>query len=233
MPPSFCFFTPAALNVRDTIIVFAKLPKPGKVKTRLVGPLTAKEVAELHLACLRDTIALVSSLPSCRKWLMPAGTPSECSMLAKALRLPAEWRVAPQRGRDLGARLNQAFLEAFRDGARRIVVIGTDTPWMEKGRIRQAFARLREVDVVIGPATDGGYYLIGARRHVPMLFAGIPWGTNRVFHATQLAISHAGLSYRQLRRDFDLDRPQDLERLRELIREGKCQTQELRNWLER
>ena len=233
LPPSFCFFTTASLDPRDTIIVFAKLPVPVKVKTRLLGPLTAEEAAELHLACLRDTIALVNSLPSCRKWLMPAGNPSECLQLAGFLALPARWRVTPQRGHELGTRLSQAFLDAFRSGARSVVVIGTDTPWMGRPRLRQAFEALSRAEVVIGPAADGGYYLIGARRHAPMLFKGIPWGTGGVLHATLLAIGKARVRYRQLRRDFDLDRPQDLERLGDLLRDSDCDAPELGKWLGR
>ena len=147
--------------------------------------------------------------------------------------LPGEWEVEPQRGRDLGARLSRAFFDAFESGARRVIAIGTDCPWMGTARVRLAFEMLNKADVVLGPAADGGYYLIGARKHLPIIFAGIPWGSGFVLQRTLLAIRSGRIRLRLLRRDFDLDRPQDLERIRELIRNGECRAEKLQEWLER
>jgi rSAM/selenodomain-associated transferase 1 len=124
----------------------------------------------------------------------------------------AHVRVLPQRGADLGARMENAFRKCFAMGYREVVVIGTDTPWMGVERVRRAFAELKANDVVIGPAEDGGYYLLGMRKMVAEIFRGIPWSTERVLALTLQKIVGLKLRKRLLRRDFDLDRPEDLRR---------------------
>jgi len=164
---------------------------------------------------------------------MLAGDPTAAQRFAQGLGLSARWKIAPQQGRDLGARLDDAFRQLWRSGAQRVVVIGTDTPWMGARKIRQVFAALHRVDVVIGPTVDGGYYLIGARKPVPQVFAGISWGTRRVLSQSLTALRKARLSYRLLLRDFDLDRPDDLARVRGLYQRGGCKSPELEKWLRR
>lgn len=198
----------------DAVLVFAKLPEPGQVKTRLGGVLGPEQAAGLHRACIADTLALVAPLRGCRKFFFHASenAPSDARVGLPAL--PVEWNVAEQRGRDLGTRLEHAFCTAFRSGARRVVCIGTDTPWMGSQRILQALHWLHEVDVVLGPSLDGGYYLIGTRGPLPILFRRMPWGTSRLYQTTLRTMHRSRLSHRLLPRDFDLDRPRDLERLR-------------------
>jgi glycosyltransferase A (GT-A) superfamily protein (DUF2064 family) len=103
-------------------------------------------------------------------------------------------------------------------GYREVVVIGTDTPWMGAERVRKAFAELKANDVVIGPAEDGGYYLLGMRKFAPGIFRGIPWSTERVLELTLKVIVRAKLRGKLLRRDFDLDRPGDLKRARRMLK---------------
>jgi hypothetical protein len=97
-------------------------------------------------------------------------------------------------------------------GYREVVVIGSDTPWMGAQRLRQAFAELKSNGVVIGPAEDGGYYLLGLRKMVAEIFRGIPWSTERVLELTLKAVARTKLRRKLLRRDFDLDRPEDMKR---------------------
>lgn len=215
------------------IVIFAKLPVPGRVKTRLLAILSPRQAADLHRACLEDTIGLVDSIGGCRRFFDVAGSESEARQLSKQLQLGADWTVGMQRGRDLGARLKHTFENLFRRGMRRVVVIGTDTPWMGRERIRTALRLTNTADVVLGPAADGGYYLIAARRLVPAIFCGIPWGRSQVMAATLKALRASGTSFRLLPRDFDLDRPDDLCRAAETLRKKPERAPFLAGWLAR
>jgi len=216
---------------RSAVLVFAKLPKPGQVKTRLLGVLAPEQAAEVHRRCLEDTVALVSRVPRCQKCLRVAARPDEAQELARALGLHRGWRVEVQRGRDLGERLHEAFDSFLKRGYRKIIVVGTDTPWMGSKRITQALRLLKTADVVLGPTADGGYYLVGARRLIPEMFHPIPWSTSRVFRMTLRALKKEGSSYRLLPRDFDLDRPEDLKRAAKLLRRNAERAPSLARWL--
>jgi rSAM/selenodomain-associated transferase 1 len=201
----------------STILVFARAPVPGRVKTRLAACLGPGGAAEAHRACTLDAIALAESLPGCVHRLLFAG---EASVWRQPGLAPgAGWQIEPQRGRDLGERLERGFAEALQRGAKKVIAIGTDTPWMGARRLRMALAWLDAEDVVLGPSFDGGYYLVGARRRVPGIFRGVAWGTSTVLNVTRLALERRGTSYRLLDWDFDLDRPEDLDRARVLLRE--------------
>ena len=199
------------------VVVFAKLPEPGRVKTRLRGTLSPQQAAELHRACLADTVAAVARVPGCRKRLQVASGIDAARELAAALKLKHPWQVGVQRGRDLGERLEQAFASLFGAGYRRVVIVGTDTPWMGSRRIAHALELLDAADAVLGPTEDGGYYLVGAHQLYKPMFRGIPWSTSQVFDRTLGALQKVHARYRLLPRDFDLDRPEDLGRAAELL----------------
>jgi hypothetical protein len=211
--------------------VFAKPARPGRVKTRMRPLLTAPESAALHLACVQDTARRVGSVGGYRKWLLVAGSFPEAQKLARAAGLSSRWCLGIQVGRHLGERLAFAFNSHFTAGVERVVVVGTDTPWMPPQRIVEAFALLDRADVVLGPTGDGGYYLVGARRLVPEMFRGIRWGTSQVLAQTKAALRKAGASFRLLPRDFDLDRPADLRRLAGLLRRGAIRAPALKQWI--
>ncbi len=203
------------------LIVFAKEPRPGFVKTRLFcrGGITPEQAAQIHTVCVRDTIALASRVAGGQRWLLVAPTRrGSAQRFAASLRLGRNWKSAPQRGADLGERLLRALRAAFRRGASRVVVIGTDTPWMGAKRIRDAFRALERSDVVLGPTDDGGYYLIGVRKLIPETFRGIAWSTPRVLPQTLRALRRERTSVTLLRADFDLDRPADLARVARMLR---------------
>lgn len=210
------------------MLLFARAPAPGRVKTRLAAHIGAAEAAAAHRACTLDAIRLAQSVRGCRRRLLLA---SEASRLRNAgIALAAGWEVERQRGRDLGARLERAFAEAFRRGAQKVAAIGTDTPWMGRVRIETALVWLDRDDVVLGPSADGGYYLLGARRFLPALFRGIAWGSRMVLGGTRRALEREGVSYRLLCRDFDLDRLADLERARGLVSREPERAPELAAW---
>jgi len=201
------------------LLVFAKTPKPGKVKTRLLAAVSAGVAAALHEACIADTLRLVQKMRGCDAFVFAAGGTSYFPRLMKKLGRDAHVRVLPQRGADLGARMENAFRKCFAMGYREVVVIGTDTPWMGVERVRRAFAELKANDVVIGPAEDGGYYLLGTRKKmVAEIFRGIPWSTERVLALTLQRTLASKLRTKSLRRDFDLDRPEDLQRAARMLK---------------
>ena|SRR5580700_2043724 len=194
------------------LLLFAKTPKPGKVKTRLMAAVSADVAAALHAACIEDTLRFVRKTRGCDAFVFAAGGTSYFRKLVKKMGSGVRVRVLPQRGSDLGARMENAFRKCFAMGFREVVVIGTDTPWMGVERVRRAFTELKRNDVVIGPAEDGGYYLLGMRKMVAEIFQGIPWGTERVLELTLEVIAEQKVRGKLLRRDFDLDRPEDLKR---------------------
>ena len=213
------------------LCIFAKPLRPGRVKTRLQTILTPREAAAVHLACVRDTARMAAGAGGARKWLLVAGNYAAAQTLATRAGLSRRWCLGVQAGRDLGKRLEFCFQALLGEGMRKVVVIGTDTPWMGAPRILRAFRLLDHADVVLGPTEDGGYYLVGARRVVPEMFRGIRWGTSSVFQQTLRALRKAGVHYRLLPRDFDLDRPEDLLRVAELLRKRKIRAPALKQWM--
>ncbi len=214
---------------RAVILLFAKAPEAGRVKTRLAAHLGAKRAAEIHRACIRDAIRLAERAPGCSHRLLLAGTRG--AWTDAGIGLGAAWEIEPQRGRDLGERLERAFREAFRRGAKKAIAIGTDTPWMGARRIETAIAALDEYDVVLGPAADGGYYLVGMRRMISAPFRQIAWGKAIVLEQTRRAMKRTGASCGMIERDFDLDRTGDLERAAELLRCDPERAPDLAAWL--
>ena len=205
----------------NALLIFAKAPVTGRVKTRLLPAVSAAGAAEIQKACIADTLRMAGKVRGCDLFLFGAGDAAYFQALARRapsgqprLRAPKLW---PQRGRDLGERLENAFRQVFGRGYRRVVVIGTDTPWMGAARIGEAFRALAQNDLVLGPCRDGGYYLLGLRRFLPEFFRGIPWGTSRACRATLRAARRCGAKRKILRMDFDLDRPADLRRAERLL----------------
>jgi rSAM/selenodomain-associated transferase 1 len=195
------------------VAVFARPPVPGQAKTRLIGELTPQQAADLHQACLQDTLRLAESVKDVQRWLFLA--PGKARPASRGfLRWRARgWQIRRQRGANLGARLANGCRQVFAHGASRLVIIGTDSPWMGAERIREAIAALEKRDVVLGPAEDGGYYLLGVRKFLPRMFRGIDWGTSRVLRQTLERLKASGASVALLQRDFDLDRAEDIYRL--------------------
>jgi rSAM/selenodomain-associated transferase 2/rSAM/selenodomain-associated transferase 1 len=129
--------------------------------------------------------------------------------------LGEELDLAPQAEGDLGDRMNNAFTGSFQEGFEKVVVIGTDCPSLDSKDVKEAFDLLEENTLVLGPATDGGYYLIGIRSEAPgwlyeLVFENIPWGTNQVFNATVNALAETGLDMGLLDEKADVDEPEDL-----------------------
>lgn len=178
---------------RDSLIIMAKRPVPGQVKTRLCPPLMPDRAAAFGAAFLHDTCAMAQSAAAAEVILACAPPPEE-AWFADAF--PSIPRIS-QRGADLGERLQNAVEEVCKRGSGSCVVIGSDSPDLPEAHLKTAFAALRAEgrrwDLVLGPAEDGGYYLIGLNRPEPRLFEEIAWSTDRVFAQTRARAQALGL----------------------------------------
>lgn len=199
----------------EILAVFARAPELGRVKTRLCPPLTADEAVALHRALVEDTLDHLGKVnrPDLSRLLLL----SRPLLQANDLNVPRGWTVGIQSGGDLGAKLSSFFYGAFRREARRVVVLGSDSPTLPLEVVHDAFEELSRVDAILGPAADGGYYLLGTRLFLPDLFHGISWGTELVLRQTKEALEKLGHSYKLLVPWYDVDRPRDMEKLREEI----------------
>lgn len=221
------------MKCHDVLIVFAKPQITGRVKTRLIGLLTPAEAAEVHFSCFRDTTSFAGQIKNVKRYLYIASSLARARELGRRLKLAKKWRLDVQRGKDLGIRMETAIREQLSRGERKVLIIGTDTPWMDGKRIEDALRALDAADVVIGPCDDGGYYLIGTRRLVPEMFRGIRWGTSEVLPRTLAALRKAHVRVRLLKKDFDLDRPADFHRAMNMLRRNKrYSAPALAHWIE-
>jgi uncharacterized protein len=195
------------------ILIFTRYPVPGKVKTRIIPALGATGAARLHRRMTQHIVANARGLAkdgAIRVCVCFTGAP------AKKVRawLGDDLLYVPQLGADLGARQNAAFCEAFRAGSESVLAVGSDIPGLTRDILGHALETLGSSDVVIGPALDGGYYLIGMQRAHPELFANIDWGGSHVFEQTRAAAERLGLKLAVLPMLSDVDRPEDLAELR-------------------
>lgn len=192
----------------SAIIVFAKAPVAGQVKTRLCPPLTPDEAASLHGSLVLDILERCQSLKGYDRIL--AGTPSPHHPFFRAMEARFKIPVWDQQGEDLGARMAGVFKQALGAPYRSAVVIGTDIPGIHGPLLTSALKGLQDHDVVLGPTVDGGYYLIGLRSPVPELFENMPWSTDQVYERTKQRVQELGLSLKVLPTLRDFDTVEDL-----------------------
>ncbi|TYB41351.1 TIGR04282 family arsenosugar biosynthesis glycosyltransferase [Actinomadura chibensis] len=190
--------TPPADLVVD-LVVIAKEPVPGRVKTRLSPFYTPAEAAALAEAALRDTLAAVTAAPAGRRTLALSGAPGPW--------LPGGVAVVAQRGGGLDERLAAAFADAY--AGRPLVLIGMDTPQVTPALLGAAGRALARRDAVLGPASDGGFWLLGLRRPDARLLRGVPMSTPRTGAAQLARLRAAGLAVAVLPELTDVDVPAD------------------------
>ncbi len=194
------------------LLVLARAPLPGKAKSRLVPRLGAWGAARLQARLTRRTLRTAHEARCGPLELHGAPRARQAFFLREARRFGATLHA--QRGADLGARMLHALSGALRRH-RAAILIGTDCPALRAADLRRATRALAAGhDAVIAPAEDGGYALIGVRRVVPRLFENIAWGEAQVFAQTRLRLESLGWRWKRLRTVWDVDRPEDLERLR-------------------
>ena len=190
----------------------AKYPEPGRVKTRLAAALGAERACALYRAFILDLADRLAALPYEVIWAYDPAPAPFAALVPHA-------RCVPQVGGDLGARMGHAVAAAFAEQAAPLVVLGADVPHVPVSSI-QAAAAVEPGRVVLGPAEDGGYYLIALARPAPELFAGVPWGAAGVLEATRARADGLGLATDLLAPTFDVDESGDLRRLRLLLDGG-------------
>jgi rSAM/selenodomain-associated transferase 1 len=200
---------------RERLVVFAKTPRLGKVKTRLCPPLSVEQALELHRALVEDTLErlLRVSRPNLEYWIYL----SEAVTDPTDLTITSDWTQRIQQGLNLGERLSEAFRTAFDEGIERILVLGSDSPTVPLDCIHEAFEELGRYDAVIGPSLDGGYYLLGCSQFIPEIFQGVSWGKVTVLRETTDALQRAQKRFNYLIDWYDIDTDEDLLRLREEI----------------
>jgi len=197
------------------LMIFCKAPIPGQVKTRLIPELTAEQAAELHTELSVKTLqrAIQSNLCPVQLWCAP--TTDHDFFTASKAAYPLV--LKQQQGADLGERMHHAFCSALATYSRALLM-GCDCPSLSGQDLEQALTALNQGnEIVIAPAEDGGYVMIGLNRPRPELFDNMPWGTARVLAKTRNRIERDKLHHHELSEQWDLDTPKDLERYREAI----------------
>jgi rSAM/selenodomain-associated transferase 1 len=199
--------------VTAVLVVFARQPVPGRVKTRLaagIGPARAAAVYDVLLLHTIETArsTSVETIVSFAEPPDPTWTPA-----------PAPDAHEVQGQGDLGDRMGECFRRRFDEGADRVVIIGSDNPWFRSEHVHRAFAALDDEPVVLGPARDGGYWLVGQRAPGFDLFTGVPWSSRDTLDATRDRLRTLGILWRELETLADIDTASDLERAL-----GDCRT---------
>jgi len=216
----------------EALVVVAKAPEPGRVKTRLVPTLGRERTTALYVCFLRDTFEIARQAASLRPSIVPVLCYAGDESAFEAVNLRIAVRLA-QRGADLGDRLGACFSELFERGYDAVVAIGADSPTLAPELVVRAFEILSdERHVVLGPSSDGGYYLIGARRFESRLFESIPWSTDGVLDATRHAAEAAGIDVCLLPEWYDVDTPDELDRLVDELRRTESSALSTRAFLE-
>ncbi|MBI3995218.1 MAG: TIGR04282 family arsenosugar biosynthesis glycosyltransferase [Nitrospirae bacterium] len=199
--------------IKKALIIFAKVPKPGQVKTRLQPDLPPDASARLYLAFILDILNATASLKGVTRMLGCDSSRRDPFFMGLAERHGLD--LIDQTGKDLGVRMQSAIAEAYRLGFDQAVIIGTDIPTLPVGYIQEAFKLLKRYSLVLGPGTDGGYYLVGCSGSVPPIFDGVAWGTERVLTQTLQRIAESNLNAALLPFWYDVDTIQDVRWLSE------------------
>jgi rSAM/selenodomain-associated transferase 1 len=194
-----------------SVIVFAKAPVPGQVKTRLVKSLGACGASQLseHLVFHTLGTALGSGVGPVTLWCAPSTEHPFFRRCAERFNVD----LRPQSGGDLGQRMADAFGQTLKV-ARAALLIGTDCPSLTERDLQEASLVLgQKTEAVIVPAEDGGYVLMGLRRFAPSLFEGVPWGTEKVLMETRRRLRNLGWAWHEMTVRWDVDRPEDVKRM--------------------
>jgi uncharacterized protein len=190
------------------LIIFTRYPRPGQAKTRLIPALGPEGAARLQIAMTQHSLRQARGLETPIAIYYTNGEERELRDW-----LVEDLRYQVQCAGDLGAKMLGAFWDILGEGIGAAVIIGTDCPGIDTQLLVQTFEALQTSDLVLGPALDGGYYLIGLRRVIPALFDNIAWSTDRVLNQTLVVANHLGLDVHLLPELPDIDRPEDLQYL--------------------
>ena len=194
---------------KSALIIFQKNAVLGKVKTRLSADVGDEVAMEIYQQLVRHTHNICASVPDQKFLFFSDFIPDDISEFGQ------DYQFEVQSGTDLGSRMENAFQRIFTKGYEKIIVIGTDCGELESSILEEAFELLDTHEVIIGPAKDGGYYLLGMKKLFPDLFEDIPWSTEKVLFLTMEKLEKQKISYELLEILFDVDRIEDWEKLKE------------------
>ncbi|AFY54107.1 hypothetical protein Riv7116_1547 [Rivularia sp. PCC 7116] len=194
---------------KQHLIIFTRYPQPGKTKTRLIPALGAEGAANLQRQMTEYTLSKV------KKFQESAAISFEIRFADGNLQLMQNWlgtelNYQLQGEGDLGKRMENSFMNAFNQGAQEVAIIGIDCPGVNNQVLTEAFQKIQNSDLLLGPAVDGGYYLIALKRAIGQLFTNIDWGTAKVLQQTVDIAQQLNLSVAYLPTLADVDRPEDL-----------------------
>ncbi|MFQ5675492.1 MAG: TIGR04282 family arsenosugar biosynthesis glycosyltransferase [bacterium] len=201
-------------------MIFVKYPEPGKVKTRLGSEIGFQEAASLYRLFMEQTFELAQRSSAEKKYVAFAPGDREASFSEI---IPESFELVPQDGRTLGARMLNAFQCTFEAGADGTVILGSDSPTLPLQFLEAAFATLTKHDLVLGPAEDGGYYLIGMKEYHPGIFESIEWSSSSVLETTLRKAKESQLRTKLLKTWYDIDDKPTLVRAANDDRSGRIQ----------
>jgi rSAM/selenodomain-associated transferase 1 len=194
------------MNKGRLLVIFTKNPEQGKVKTRLAKAIGEIKALEVYETLRKHTARVTEAVTAKKEVFFSNFIPVNDTLLTR------ETTARLQKGSDLGERMLHALSSGFKTGSRRIVLIGTDCHELSSTIIEEAFSALDHVDTVIGPAKDGGFYLIGMKKAIPELFSHREWSTPDVLQETIDILLRLDISFKQLRELSDIDTLDDLEK---------------------
>jgi len=219
-------------NEGRTLVIMAKAPRPGAVKTRLASSLSPAAVADFYCCLLDDTLALVRSLGDVEVAVMcPESDVDELARLAGMQLAGKSASVIAQKGEGLAAGLTSVFAHFAEGHQRRVIAFNSDSPHLPRSVLEDAFETLAAHDVVVGPTHDGGYYLVGAKASHPMLFAGDGMGTSSALERLLARARALELSVGFADPFYDIDVADDLTRLAEELRLAPARAPRTAAWL--
>lgn len=209
-----------------TLVIMAKAPRPGSVKTRLTENLPLEAVAELYRCLLNDTIALAQTLDHVEIAIMCPRSDVEDLSRAVAKTVP----IVAQAGEGLAAGLASVF-KHFATPGRQVIAFNSDSPHLPASVLQAAFAVLETCDLVVGPTHDGGYYLVGARASHPSLFSNAGMGTATALEALLARARDLGLSLQLTDPFYDIDVAADLSQLADELQRAPARAPRTAKWL--
>lgn len=193
------------------LLIFIKNPEPGKVKTRLAAGVGNEKALSIYKKLLHHTRGIVQALQVKKQLWYSRFVDEEDDWPEDA------FQKQVQKGEDLGERMKFAFKKGFENRFKEIVIIGGDCAELKAADIEKGFKALEDNDAVIGPAKDGGYYLLGLKQFIPELFENKPWGTRKVLEQTIDDCEKYNIQFKLLEKLIDIDTEEDWEELKELF----------------
>jgi len=193
------------------LLIFLKNNEQGKVKTRLAKTLGDEKALEVYKKLKAFTFAIADKVEADKQLWFSNFLPDKSSIPLK------KFQIKLQKGHSLGERMKLGFQQAFEDGYKKAVIIGSDCAQLQQEHLQKAYAALDSTDVVIGPAQDGGYYLLGMRTYLPNLFNDIDWSSERVFKQTVAKIIQGGNTYSTLETLNDVDTEADWHEVKDKL----------------